>query len=223
MFRNPTAIVAGPDGALWFSEEDNNMIGRITTAGQLTEFPAPGNPSANIAAGADGALWFTERDAGRIGRITTAGHVTDFPIPNSGAGFPLALAAGPDGALWFVDQETGPSYIGRITTAGDVKPFPVRPASALGSIAAGPDGAVWFTNAGPAFTLGGETLGRITSAGVLTSIPAPEGVADSGGGLVTGPGALLSFGWRAALRSHWRRCASPSRRPRRGRARSRSA
>ena len=41
-----------------------NQIGRITTAGVITEFPIPtaGSGPAGIAAGPDGNLWFTEVD-----------------------------------------------------------------------------------------------------------------------------------------------------------------
>ena len=35
----PVAIVPGPDGALWFTELTANKIGRITTAGVVTEYP----------------------------------------------------------------------------------------------------------------------------------------------------------------------------------------
>src|SRR3954452_21125057 len=43
-------IVAGPDGSLWFTENDavSNAIGRITPSGQITEFKVPtagSNPS----------------------------------------------------------------------------------------------------------------------------------------------------------------------------------
>src|SRR5438128_1529458 len=37
----PDGIAAGPDGALWFTEFNGNKIGRITTAGVITEFPIP--------------------------------------------------------------------------------------------------------------------------------------------------------------------------------------
>ena len=37
----PTGIAAGPDGALWFTEPAANRIGRITTAGDITEFALP--------------------------------------------------------------------------------------------------------------------------------------------------------------------------------------
>jgi streptogramin lyase len=55
------AITAGPDGALWFTENAANAIGRITTAGMVKTYPLP-TPNAfpcGIAAGPDGALWFT--------------------------------------------------------------------------------------------------------------------------------------------------------------------
>jgi virginiamycin B lyase len=74
-------ITAGPDGALWFTETYVNKIGRITTTGELSEFPLPtpnSYPSA-ITTGPDGAVWFTERDnnGGKIARIVqTAGSWT---------------------------------------------------------------------------------------------------------------------------------------------------
>ena len=37
----PERIAAGPDGNLWFTEDQTNHIGRMTTAGALTEFPVP--------------------------------------------------------------------------------------------------------------------------------------------------------------------------------------
>ena len=66
----PFGIAAGPDGALWFTEQRGNKIGRITTAGSFSEFATPNiNSSPNgIAAGPDGALWFTEQGGNKIGR-----------------------------------------------------------------------------------------------------------------------------------------------------------
>src|SRR5207248_6214937 len=37
----PRGIAAGPDGALWFTESDAHRIGRITTAGAISEFSLP--------------------------------------------------------------------------------------------------------------------------------------------------------------------------------------
>ena len=58
------------------------MIGRITPAGTITEFPTPLAGSGDleqIARGPDGNLWFTEF-TGKVGRITPAGVVTEFPL-----------------------------------------------------------------------------------------------------------------------------------------------
>src|SRR5437588_145666 len=74
----PYGIVAGPDGALWFTEFNGNRIGRIITSGVITEYSTgltPGSFPTRIAVGPDGALWFTEF-SDRIGRIATTGAIT---------------------------------------------------------------------------------------------------------------------------------------------------
>src|SRR5450755_159613 len=58
----PFDIVAGPDGALWFSQPDFDMIGRCTTDGEITEFTLPtafAKPT-RLAPGPDGNVWFVE-------------------------------------------------------------------------------------------------------------------------------------------------------------------
>jgi len=49
-------IVAGPDGALWFTDVGNGVIGRITTSGSYTlqQSVSPG-PSSGITVGPDSA------------------------------------------------------------------------------------------------------------------------------------------------------------------------
>ena len=143
----PFGITAGPDGALWFTEvAAPNQIGRITTAGAMTEFavPTPGAPGPDHGGARRGAV------VHRVGvRTRSAGSPPParspsslFPTPDSG---PDGIAAGPDGALWFTESYAA-NKIGRITTAGTVTEFPI-PTAAQPSrrIAAGPDGALWFT------------------------------------------------------------------------------
>jgi hypothetical protein len=81
----PKGITTGPDGALWFTESQGNQIGRITTSGQLRDFPLPTlhlPPTPNstlssspegIRAGSDEALGFTKLVAIRWGRSPEAG------------------------------------------------------------------------------------------------------------------------------------------------------
>jgi hypothetical protein len=114
---------------MWFIEKTASKIGRITTAGVITEFPVPSGGNA-VVGGVDGNLWFVE-DSGKIGRMTPSGAVTEFPLPPGSA--PDGLAAGPDGNLWFV--ENGTNKIGRITIGALFGSVPVVISSpgALGS------------------------------------------------------------------------------------------
>ena len=137
----PWGITAGPDGALWFTENGTNKIGRITTAGAITnDFPITTSNSGPrfITAGPDGNLWFTEINGNKIGRITTAGVVTEFTAPTTSSE-PFFIAVGPDGNLWFTEYQG--NKIGAITTAGLIADFPIPTAnSGPSGIAAGPDG-----------------------------------------------------------------------------------
>jgi streptogramin lyase len=68
---SPGDIASGSDGSLWFTRstwsswenggpyQSPPMIGRITTAGVVSEFPIP-HSAHGIVAGPDGALWFGE-------------------------------------------------------------------------------------------------------------------------------------------------------------------
>jgi streptogramin lyase len=171
----PTGIAAGPDGNLWFTAGDN--IGRITTAGVITEFLAVSGPG--IAAGPDGNLWFTAGD--NIGRITTAGVITEFPIPTAGSD-PFGITAGADGNLWFT--ENFGNKIGRITTGGIITEFPTPTAVGPRGIAAGPDGNLWFAE------FAGR-IGQITTTGAITEFPIPT--ASFADGITAGPDGNLWF------------------------------
>jgi virginiamycin B lyase len=170
-FLAPLGIVTGPDRALWFAERGGSasQIGRITTHGEITNYPAAGGPTG-IAAGPDKALWFTEFDASAIGRITTKGKVTTYSkgiTPNSE---PYSIAPGPDGALWFTEFAGG--RIGRITTDGKVAEYSkgITPSEQPVGIAAGPDGSMWFTESETYDSNGFRLakIGRITMSGKIT-------------------------------------------------------
>ncbi len=66
-----SAIAAGPDGNLWFTESDANQVARITPDGVVEEFPVPTPASSpyGIARGPDANIWFTESAAGKVARI----------------------------------------------------------------------------------------------------------------------------------------------------------
>jgi virginiamycin B lyase len=186
---NPSGIVTGPDGNLWFTEFSvNPKVGRITTAGAVTEFsvPRPDATPSGIVAGPDGNLWFTQADfemgfEGYISRITPAGNITQFPTGS----FPHDIALGSDGAFWFTESNIQANSIGRITTAGAYRSYSIPTSGYPWGIAAGPDGNLWFTEYA-------NKIGRITTAGVITEFPVPT----PGGaplGITAGPDGHLWF------------------------------
>jgi streptogramin lyase len=108
----PQSITVGPDNNLWFTEQNSNKIGRLTTTGLLTEFAlAAGRGPQGITAGPDGALWFTEKTGNMIGRISTTGVVSEYAVPTA-AGQPWGITLGPGGDLWFTEQ--GGNKIGKV-------------------------------------------------------------------------------------------------------------
>jgi virginiamycin B lyase len=201
-------IVAGPDGALWFTESMGNKIGRITLAGRIREFPLP-QPLSNIAGlvvGADGALWFTEQPVipGGVGfvlgRITTSGTISQYgPLSPPNPLDNVSLDAGPDGAVW----TTSGVGFQRITPSGmdsDVPiPFPPSELAPVDSVSTnivtGPDGALWFGDVyepsdGPA----GDAIGRMTTSGTFTRYLLPELSNSPVSTIAVGPDDALWYG-----------------------------
>jgi virginiamycin B lyase len=175
----PQSIVAGPDGALWFTEQifsrslsrtSAGKIVRMTTGGTFTEYPIPGGSSkvttpnpGDVAVGPDGALWFTDSFERRIWRATTSGALTFF---SESLGAPVTIARGSDGAMWF----TAAGQLGRITTSGVVtgRTVPTGPnGSSLGDLASGADGNLWFAQYD--LTQSAGAIVRCTTAGAMSS------------------------------------------------------
>lgn len=190
------SIASGPDAALWFTEPNNYMIGRITTSGSFTTFPLPPQTCWGIASGSDGALWFTVTSSDEIGRITTSGVRTEYAIPTPN-GYATEIVSGPDGALWFTEQFT--NKIGRITTAGVITEYPIpTPSSQPLSITSGPDGAIWFTEflankIGRISTTGGFTEYALSTGAFSNSTFPGNGLWFLPGGITSGPDGAIWF------------------------------
>lgn len=134
----PLMITKGSDGALWFTEFGADQIGRITTSGQLLEFPIPLTSLSTdpepygITPASDGSLWFTEYNGAAVGRITTNGVVTIFPTPTP-ASMPSLITAGPGGGadtnVWFGETNSPtlgniPQKIGKVVLSEALDLFP---------------------------------------------------------------------------------------------------
>jgi streptogramin lyase len=177
-----TAVTAGPDGNVWFTDPVAGAIGRITPSGQVTEFASPLGGAGTITAGPDGNLWFTRGGlefSPAIGRITPAGQFATFNLPDNFVTV-NAVTAGPDGNVWFTESiyPTG-EKVGRITPIGQITEFtivvPPGVSGSAGGITTGPDGNLWFAHDG--------ILAMITPTGALRDHVAEE-VPDA---ITTGP------------------------------------
>ena len=181
-------IAQGPDGNLWFTEETNNGVGRITPGAIISEFTAgfPIGSPRGIVTGPDGNLWVAQAGGGgAIARVTKAGVVTDFPVPTPGD--PTDIAAGPDGNLWYVDPAA--NLVGRITTGGSITEFTdgLDPAAEPTAITKGPDGKLWFTEKGTG------RIGKITTGGNITEFTSGLSGSDEPADIATGPDGNLWF------------------------------
>src|SRR5947208_6084098 len=63
----PIAITLGPDGNLWFTEQNTSRIARITPGGAITEFRTPSESFPGDIAPGPGGVWFTEGADGKVG------------------------------------------------------------------------------------------------------------------------------------------------------------
>ncbi|HST41086.1 MAG TPA: hypothetical protein VLK58_16345 [Conexibacter sp.] len=126
----PTDVAVAPDGAIWFTNQLRNELGRLDVAnGTFTAYSLPavdrnltgGRPMA-ISAAPDGTLWLAQyggysRPAGNaIVRIEPDPDRPSAAVYPLGAGrFPLAVTADTRGNVWFaVSTDVAPAKIGRL-------------------------------------------------------------------------------------------------------------
>jgi streptogramin lyase len=189
--RAPDQIAVGPDGNLWFTNDDGDRIGRITPEGELTTFADPAGRISRpegIAEGPDERLWFTSSDNGRIGWISTDGEIKTFRYPSVRE--PWIITVDPDRYLWFTDCDYDYNQkvcrhnrIDRMTTAGQVTMFsdPGGHVREPDGIAVGADGDLWFAS------YENDRLGRITPTGKITTFPVRSRGCNGPLGITMGP------------------------------------
>lgn len=185
----PQGIATGSDGAVWFTEFYDNVVGRVTTTGKVSTFRLNTQNSATyITAGTDGNLWLTLlNDVGgsttnQIGRLTTKGVLTTFTVPK--ASYVWDITTGPDSNLYFTD---GASNVWRMTTSGHFTRFPFKDSTGgyPYQITKGPDGNLWFTDRS-------REIVKMTPSGKFTTfiVPASNGATDD---IAAGPDGNLWF------------------------------
>jgi virginiamycin B lyase len=140
----PWGITTGPDGALWFTEEEADQIGRITVNGSITEYPTQNCCFPTfITTGGDGRLWFTEELPGQIGAMSTNGAVEYFTPPTAQLLYGITTAS--TGEVWWTAL-AGENKIGKIDASGNITEFPVpSEGTGIAGVVEGSDGNIWFT------------------------------------------------------------------------------
>ena len=114
---HPHDPAVGADGALWFTEQMQNKIGRLDPAtGSFKEFPlkvADSGPHGLVSDPA-GNIWFTGNFAGYIGKLDPhTGAVTEFKTPVNGKeDDPHTAVFDSNGKLWFTMQVA--NLVGRL-------------------------------------------------------------------------------------------------------------
>jgi streptogramin lyase len=166
----PSSIVSGPDGNLWFTETAAGKIGRSTPHGDIIEFVVPASDQTDletgspefIIAGPDRNLWFSDPASHSIDRITTAGKITTFAV----SGAPHGLTVGSDGNLWFTEDN---AKLGRITPTGEITEIQLSLESPSDNsrITTGGGGNLWFVEPDA------NKIGRVTTSGDLTEFDIP--------------------------------------------------
>jgi virginiamycin B lyase len=176
-----THATRGPDGAMWYTNQFGNRIGRIDRNGSILDprsGPGVDHPY-DITGGPDNEIWFTNAGGNSIGRFDSKNFKF---FTGEGISEPHGITTGPDGALWFTNMRN--DSIGRVTTDGKVTTY--RSDGNIGDpedIVTGPDGALWFS------IMDYPQIGRITPKGAMTFFPLPHPAER----LTVGPDGALWF------------------------------
>src|ERR1041385_8429377 len=81
----PHDPAVAPDGALWYTAENANVLGRLDpSTGQIRELTlaTPDSGPHGLVADRDGTIWFTAHAKGYIGKLSPDGEVTEYAMPD---------------------------------------------------------------------------------------------------------------------------------------------
>ncbi len=168
----PTGLVSGPDGRIWFGTAASTVIGAMDTSGNVTYYPEPypycsvTNCDLVLGAVAGQDIWFLVESLSKsysygllAGYIDTSTGATK----SIGTGFeriaPSQIVMGSNGTLWF---GAGTQVASVTSIYGGVNVFFTHPKMNVRSITSGPDGNLWFVSDG-----NNEQVGRMKTDGKL--------------------------------------------------------
>jgi len=112
----PHDPVATKDGAIWWTGQLANKLGRVDLKnGSIREYTlkTPHTGPHGLVEDKDGNIWFTGNHASLIGKLDPkTGEVTEYPMPDPKVKDPHSLSFAPDGVLWFTAQQS--NAVGRL-------------------------------------------------------------------------------------------------------------
>ena len=156
-------IVTAPDGNMWFVERNTNKVGRVSPAGQVTEFDlgeqtVDDSTVKDVAIAPDGTVWVAYDSGWRVKAINAAGQTVRGPyVFNSPYAEQIQVAA--DGTPWVTmnyDEEFVARVVGDQVLASDNSP---ECQEALGRAA---DGSMWCRTDGGLTHLNADATGGVS-------------------------------------------------------------
>jgi virginiamycin B lyase len=185
----PHDPLATPDGALWYTGQMANILGRLDpSTGAIKEYPlkTPASGPHGLVDDQAGHIWFTANFAGYIGELDPkSGEVKEYQLPDA-ARDPHTLLFDNDGMLWFTVQNA--NMLGRLDPkSGAIKLVAVAtPGARPYGMALSADGRSIFFD-----LFGSNKIARVDRASMaITEYPLPDGssrprrIAVSGDGFV---------------------------------------
>jgi virginiamycin B lyase len=120
----PHDPLATRDGALWYTGQLANVLGRVEPkTGQVKEFPlkTPHSGPHGLMEDGEGNIWYTGNAGALVGRLDPrTGTVTEYQMPDPAVGDPHTLVFDKQGILWFTAQSA--NRVGRLDPkTGEIK------------------------------------------------------------------------------------------------------
>jgi virginiamycin B lyase len=137
-------IAYGSDGNIWFGDDCQRTIDRVTPDGNITSFSLAGSSSWGLVSGPDGNLWWIDAN-GYIGVMSTSGAILKFE-KISDPNLPYAIADGPDRKIYVILYGCGggANSIAQVTTSGKITTYPAPSQYCNQALAQGPDEQMWL-------------------------------------------------------------------------------
>ncbi|HEX7829225.1 MAG TPA: BACON domain-containing carbohydrate-binding protein [Thermoanaerobaculia bacterium] len=171
--------IAAADDYAWVAPEDAPVITKVDNSGAILavhDVPAFENVHAIALDPTDGGVWWV--DAFSVGVVSAAGVQQQWDLAGANEIDAEDLIVGPDDHVWIARE----NQLVRVSRTGTIQTFNVL---ATG-LASGPDGKVWYASEE------GNSVGNVTSAGVITNYPQNVG-GEFPVRITNGPGGKLWF------------------------------